>query len=42
MIWCTIDPLINHQARIHHVKVSAIELISKIDAEEADGTGEGP
>jgi len=28
LIWCTIDPLINHEARINHLKFSMIVLVS--------------
>ena len=28
LIRCTIDPQINHEARIHHVKVTMIVLVS--------------
>ena len=29
MIRCTIDPQINHEARIHHLKVRTIVLVSE-------------
>ena len=27
VVWCTIDPQINHEARINHVKVTLIALV---------------
>ena len=29
LIWCTIDPLIHHEAQIHHAKSKIIELVSE-------------
>jgi hypothetical protein len=29
LIWCTIDPLIHHEARIHHVRFKISELVSE-------------
>lgn len=30
LIWCTIDPLINHEARINHVDGTDIVLVSEL------------
>jgi hypothetical protein len=30
LIWCTIDPQINHKAWINHVKVKIIVLVSEL------------
>jgi hypothetical protein len=30
LFWCTIDPLIDHEARINHAKVAIIALVSEL------------
>src|SRR5260370_894032 len=43
LIRCTIDPLINHEARINHDKVAVVALVSESErAREANGTVAAP